>query len=39
MKEGHGKYIWSDGSVYDGEWKDNTCEGLGTYIWKDGRLF
>lgn len=25
----------SDGSIYDGEWKDNKIGGYGVYIWAD----
>ena len=47
-KNGHGKYIWADGTVYDGEWKDGRRCGYGvltsakgwTYEgeWKDSRM-
>lgn len=38
-KEGRGKYMWADGSVYDGDWLDNRINGSGVYLWKDGRKF
>lgn len=38
-KEGHGKYLWADGSVYEGEWIDNRISGNGIYLWKDGRRY
>lgn len=38
-KEGQGKYIWADGSIYEGEWLDNRINGSGIYIWKDGRKY
>ena len=38
-KEGKGKYIWADGSIYEGEWIDNRINGKGVYIWKDGRRY
>ena len=33
MKHGKGKFQWSDGSKYDGEFIDNNIEGAGVYIW------
>ena len=27
MKDGHGKYIWPDGSCYEGEWTENRING------------
>jgi len=27
-KDGFGKYTWTDGSYYIGEWKDNKIHGL-----------
>ena len=31
-REGRGKFQWSNGEVYDGEWKSNLKSGSG--IWK-----
>jgi hypothetical protein len=31
MKHGHGKYTWSDGSVYSGHWINNKIAGYGEY--------
>ena len=39
MKHGHGKYIWNDGSMYEGEWYENKINGRGIYIWPDGRKY
>ena len=36
MKHGHGKYIWNDGSMYEGMWFENKINGRGIYIWPDG---
>ena len=39
MKHGHGKYIWNDGSMYEGMWFENKINGRGIYIWPDGRKY
>jgi hypothetical protein len=39
MKHGHGKFIWSDGSTYDGEFLENNIHGQGEYHWSDGRIY
>ena len=39
MKHGRGKYVWNDGSCYDGEWFENKINGLGYYVWPDGRKY
>jgi hypothetical protein len=31
MKHGKGKYIWNDGSQYDGEWEENQINGKVVY--------
>ena len=36
MKHGHGKYIWNDGSMYEGWWMDNKANGKGRLIHADG---
>ena len=36
---GYGTYIWADGAIYVGEFKDNKRHGLGTYIWADGTKY
>ena len=38
-KEGFGKYVWADGSIYEGKWLDNRINGRGVYLWKDGRKY
>lgn len=38
-KHGNGKYSWTDGSCYDGDWYENKIRGNGTYEWLDGRKF
>jgi hypothetical protein len=34
-----GKYIWSDGSYYEGDWHENKITGFGVYLWADGRRY
>ncbi|MBQ7552054.1 MAG: hypothetical protein IJT15_01220 [Rickettsiales bacterium] len=34
-REGHGKYTYENGDVYDGDWKGDVKEGRGTYTYKD----
>jgi hypothetical protein len=38
-KHGKGKFAWSDGSHYEGDFVDNNIEGKGIYVWWDGRKF
>lgn len=35
---GKGKYSWTDGSFYDGEWKRDKMNGLGIYRGNDGSV-
>jgi len=34
-----GVYNWSDGRVYQGQWKNNKMEGRGVFEWPDGRRY
>jgi hypothetical protein len=34
-----GKYIWNDGSFYQGDWVENKISGSGVYNWADGRKY
>jgi hypothetical protein len=36
---GSGAYKLSDGSVYNGQWKDGKFNGKGTYKWPDGLIY
>ena len=36
MRYGQGKYMWIDGSFYDGQWKADKMNGLGSYRGNDG---
>ena len=35
--EGVGVYTWSDGRIYEGEYKDDKKHGYGIYTWADQR--
>ena len=37
--EGLGKFTFSDGDTYEGEFKDWDMNGQGTYTWSDGRKY
>lgn len=39
LKQGHGKFTWSSGAVYVGEWVMGRMDGTGTYIWPDDRRY
>lgn len=34
-----GIYIWNDGRVYQGQYKDDKKHGFGIYTWADGRCY
>ncbi len=38
-KNGHGKFTWEDGRVYEGAWKDDTMTGWGVFTWPDGSRY
>ena len=37
--EGIGIYIWNDGRMYQGQYKDDKKHGFGVYTWADGRCY
>ena len=37
--EGVGIYMWNDGRIYEGEYKDDKKHGYGVYKWADGRKY
>ena len=37
--EGKGKYHWSDGREYEGDWVQNKMHGQGTFIYPDGKKY
>lgn len=38
-KTGEGKFVWADGSVYEGCFQDNNLHGQGKYTFPDGRSY
>jgi hypothetical protein len=36
---GEGKYIWGDGRIYIGSYKNDKKHGFGKYKWADGRNY
>ena len=39
MRDGFGKQKWTDGAVYEGEWKNNKAEGKGTFTHPNGDYY
>ena len=39
VPEGPGRYKWSNGAEYDGEWRAGRFHGQGTYVWSDGEKY
>lgn len=38
-KEGYGRQLFSNGDIYEGNWKDNKKHGLGSYYYTNGDMF
>ncbi len=36
---GNGKYVWQNGSTYEGQWKNGKREGLGKYHYSNGSVY
>ena len=36
---GQGTKTWTNGDMYEGEFKDGKYDGQGTYTWSDGRKY
>ena len=39
VREGKGTLKFNDGSVYEGEWKDDKMEGKGRFTFSDGKIY
>lgn len=39
LRQGYGKYTWSNGDTYEGQWFNDERHGIGTYIWNDGSKY
>lgn len=39
IKQGKGKFLWPDGSVYEGYWKDGKANGKGRLVHSDGDIY
>merc|ERR1712232_1145563 len=37
LKHGHGKFVWADGRIYDGQWVKGQRHGRGLYINSKGQ--
>jgi hypothetical protein len=38
-KHGFGRFSWSDGASFVGNFSNNHIHGIGRYIWPDGRRY
>jgi hypothetical protein len=36
---GYGKYTWTNGKIYEGEWLENKMSGEGKMSWPDGKMY
>ncbi|KAL7157967.1 hypothetical protein ABFS83_02G111300 [Erythranthe nasuta] len=36
---GHGKYLWADGHMYIGDWRNGRITGTGKFIWPSGATY
>ena len=39
LKSLQGRYIWTDGRIYEGEWMNQKLHGVGIYKWRDGKIY
>lgn len=39
IREGRGKQIWADGSIYEGFWKNSKANGRGRLVHADGDIY
>ena len=38
-KHGHGIFLFSQGDIYEGDWKDDRMHGFGEYRFHDGKMY
>jgi antitoxin component YwqK of YwqJK toxin-antitoxin module len=38
MRHGRGKFYYTDGGLYDGEWKTNKMSGQGKLFYQSGKI-
>jgi hypothetical protein len=39
MRDGYGVQKWLDGSIYEGNWKEDKSHGYGKLIHSDGNIY
>ncbi|KAK1260978.1 Phosphatidylinositol 4-phosphate 5-kinase 9 [Acorus gramineus] len=39
MQEGHGRYVWADNCIYQGEWQRGMRNGYGKIYWPSGAVY
>ena len=37
--DGKGKYIWKEGEIYEGEYRNGIKEGYGIFKWNNGKFY
>lgn len=37
--QGHGKFTYASGALYEGQWLQNKYHGQGRYAWADGQVY
>jgi len=38
VKEGFGKFVWANGDLFEGNWRNNRFEGGGTFTHHSGNI-
>eukprot|EP01126_Amoeba_proteus_P065871 TRINITY_DN9440_c0_g1_i1.p1 TRINITY_DN9440_c0_g1~~TRINITY_DN9440_c0_g1_i1.p1 ORF type:complete len:217 (-),score=52.42 TRINITY_DN9440_c0_g1_i1:74-724(-) len=38
-QEGHGKFIWDNGDIYEGGYKNDLRDGIGTFTWYNNNVY
>ena len=39
VKHGKGKFVWADGTVYEGNFNNNLMDGFGKIVYPDGKEY